>query len=197
MARNKWTPVVGAALILLFTGCEGSDSPDPESPSVGTRVSPLAELHTISAAGDPLADVQGAVRVLAELQYTQSRLIAYSNGESCGILVLADNDSKGKRIHLVSKWPAEGDGSNVYPAGPYNSASGAGDAGTWASMLCSKNAMVIEYAPGEEGGPKQSRGQIAVTSVPNDRATSRIVIGDSGARRQIEGKAKRPGAPTP
>ncbi|MFB6513103.1 hypothetical protein ACFCXF_14435 [Streptomyces virginiae] len=197
MARNKWTPAVGAALILLVTGCEGSGSPDPESPSVGTRVSPLAELNPISVAGDPLAEVQGAVKILAELQYTQSRLIAYANSDSCGILVLADNESKGKRIHLVSKWPAEGEGSNVYPAGPYNSASGAGGTGTWASVLCSRNAMVIEYAPGEEGGPKESRGQVAVTSVPNDPGTSRIIVGDPGARQQIEGKAQRQGASTP
>ncbi len=197
MARNKWTLTIGAALALLLAGCNGSGSADTESPSPSMRFTPLTELSSISISGDPLAEVQGVVKILAELQYNQSRLIAYANSDSCGILSVADSEPRGNRIHLVTKWPAEGEGTNAYAAGPYNSASAAGGTMTWASVLCSKNAMVIEYTPGEDGGPKQSRGQVAVTAVPNTPGTSRIVVGDPGARRQIEDQAQRSATPAP
>ncbi|MFG2987983.1 hypothetical protein ACGFZK_01470 [Streptomyces sp. NPDC048257] len=161
------------------------------------RFTPLTELDSISVAGDPLAEVQGAVKILAEFQYNQSRLVAYANSDSCGILAVTDSEPKGNRIHLVTKWPTESEGSNTYPAGPYNSASGAGGTKTWAFVLCSKSAMVIEYTPGENGGPKQSRGQATVTAVPNTPDTSRIIIGDPGARRQIEDQTHRSAPPTP
>ncbi|MEU6760835.1 hypothetical protein [Streptomyces sp. NPDC046685] len=152
---------------------------------------PLTELDSISVAGDPLAEVQGDAKILAELQYNQSRLIAYTNSGSCGILAIVDLEPKVKLIHLVSNWPVEDEGSNAYPVGPYNSASGAGELKTRASVLCSKNAMVIEYTPGEDGGPKQSRGQVTVTAAPHTPDTTRIIIGDPAARRQIEAQAQR------
>ncbi|MBT2406332.1 MULTISPECIES: hypothetical protein [unclassified Streptomyces] len=194
MARSKRTLVIGAAFIALIVGCENDGGGiDSESPSHDTPGSRLTELGAISVADDPLTEAEGAVKILSEIRYKQSRLIAYVNGDSCGIVVTPKGGSKEKQMHLVSKWPAGGEGSDSYPAGPYNSASGAGGSKAWASMLCSKNAMVIEYSSGQDASPEQSRGQVAVMRVTDSPATSRIIIGDSGTRRQIEDRAEELG----
>ncbi|WP_141754148.1 hypothetical protein [Streptomyces subrutilus] len=190
MAKNKQPLVIGAALIFLLVGCESGGGPDMGTSSDGTQPAALNELDSISVAGDPLADIAGPVKIISELQYGQSRLIAYVNGDSCGILATSKGDVNVNRIHLVSKWPARGEGTNNYPAGPYNSASGAGDPQSWASLLCSKNAMVFEYASGEGGAPEQARGPVTATQVADRPATTRIVVGDAEVRKQIENHVK-------
>ncbi|MEV7442819.1 hypothetical protein AB0O22_16955 [Streptomyces sp. NPDC091204] len=192
MARNHWTLVIGAAFIFLLTGCESGSHPDGETSPSGIHFTPLAELEVIPVSADPLSDTPGPVKILSELQYGQNRLIAYTNSDSCGLLATSKGDPKVNRIHLVSKWPADGQGSNSYPAGPYNSASGTGGPKIWASLLCSKNAMVIEYASGE-GAPEHARGQVTVTQAADSPATSRITIGDSQTRKQIENWVKASG----
>ncbi|WP_158754677.1 hypothetical protein [Streptomyces sp. NRRL F-2580] len=194
MARNHRTLAIGAAFIFFIAGCESGGRRDGETPPNGIQFAPLAQLEAISVSGDPLADISDPVKILSELQYGQNRLIAYVNNDSCGILAASKGDPKVNQIHLVSKWPANGQGSNGYPAGPYNSASGPGNQRVWASLLCSKNAMVIEYASGE-GAPEQARGQVTVTQAANIPATSRITIGDSQTRKQIENWVKASGKP--
>ncbi|MEC4572504.1 hypothetical protein [Streptomyces virginiae] len=193
MARTRQTPVIGVALILLLTGCEGGGTPDGESSANGARFTPLVELEGISPGGDPPADMAGPVKVLSELQYGQSRLTAYVKADSYGFIAAPKSDTPGhpagSGMHLVSTWPADGEGSDRYPAGPYSSASGAGDPNAWASVLCSRNAMVIEYASGAAGAPEQARGHVTVTQVGNTPATLRIVIGDHTARQQIVNRA--------
>ncbi|MFJ9646534.1 hypothetical protein [Streptomyces sp. NPDC101206] len=115
------------------------------------------------------------------------------NNESCGILAHAIKDPKANRIHLVSRWPNEGQGSNSYPAGPYNNASGASGPKTWASLMCSKNAMVIEYVSGEPNAPAAARGPISTTQISNNPPTTRIIVGEAGLRKQIEDHAGTPG----
>ncbi|MFE3560508.1 hypothetical protein ACFXKW_37510 [Streptomyces sp. NPDC059193] len=195
MAQNKKTLAIGAAVIFLLAGCESGGEPDRGTPSNDTRLAALSELESISVAGDPLADIAGPVKIISELQYGRSRLIAYVNSDSCGILATSKDDANANRIHLVSKWPAHGEGSDNYPAGPYNSASGAGDAQTWASLLCSKNAMVLEYASAEGGAPEQTRGPVTVAQVANSPATTRIIVGDAEARKQIENRVKESETP--
>ncbi|MFB7176867.1 hypothetical protein ACFCYI_04060 [Streptomyces sp. NPDC056257] len=195
MARNHRTLVIGAAFIFLIAGCESGAHPGGEESSNGSHFTPLTELESIPVADDPLTDISSPVKILSELQYGQNRLIAYVNTDSCGILATSKEDPKANRIHLVSKQPAEGEGSNSYPAGPYNSASGTGGPKIWASLLCSKNAMVIEYTSDEQGAPEHARGQVTVTQATNSPATSRITIGDSQTRKQIENWVKDSGKP--
>lgn len=130
MAWKKKPLVFGAAFIFLLTGCESGADSDAEPTSTGVQVTALSELEAISVADDPLADAEsassGTLKILAELRDGQDRIIMFANGDSCGIQVDAKGDQKANRIHLVSKWPAGGEGSNIYPAGPYNSASGSG-----------------------------------------------------------------------
>ncbi|WP_404961852.1 hypothetical protein [Streptomyces sp. 147326] len=190
MAHDGRTLIIGAAFILLLAGCESTGGSDGESPVRGTHLTPLVELEAVPVVGDPLDDVAGPVKILSELQYGHHRLIAYVNGDSCGVLATSKGESKANSLHLVSKWPAGGEGSNVYPAGPYSSASSAGGANIWAFFLCSKNAMVIEYSSGEDGVPERARGPVTVAQVTDSPATSRITVGDPEARRQIEERAK-------
>ncbi|MFD6181265.1 hypothetical protein [Streptomyces goshikiensis] len=191
MARTKRTLAVGAALLALTVGCKSEGGGlDPASPSRGTPGSQLTELGAISVADDPLTDMEGKIKILSEIEYENSRLIAYVNGSSCGVAVTLNGSSKEKQIHLVSKWPATAEGNNSYPAGPYNSASGAGSPKAWASMLCSKNAMVIEYSSGDDANPAHSRGQVTVLRATGSPAKTRIIIGDSETRRQIADQAR-------
>ncbi|MGW5852492.1 hypothetical protein ACWFQ8_31970 [Streptomyces sp. NPDC055254] len=193
MARHMQTLVFGAAFILLLAGCESGGTPDGESPSKGIGIIPLAEMETISVADDPLADMDGPIKILSELKFGQERLIAYVRNDSCGILATSKNQPTVNQIHLVSKWPSGGEGSNRYPQGPYNSASGVGDPKIWASLLCGKNAMVIEYSSGHPGAPEQARGPVTVAQVTHHPVTSRIIVGDPVARQQIEGPLKESG----
>src|SRR5262245_20092711 len=134
MARSVRTLVIGAAFAFLLVGCQDSKGVDSRPTSSGPRVTSLSDLEAINIEGDPLAEVTGSVKILSDLQYGQNRILAYVNNESCGILAHAINDPKVNRIHLVSRWPNEDQGSNAYPAGPYNNVSGAGGPKTWASL---------------------------------------------------------------
>nr|MDT0518871.1 hypothetical protein [Streptomyces sp. DSM 41633] len=196
MAQNRRTLAVGGALVLLLAGCESAGVPDGESSSNGAPVTQLVEMEALPVVDDPLSDVAGPVRILAELQYGEDRLIAYVNGDGCGIRATSKGASTANPIHLVSKWPVGGDGSTSYPLGPYNSASSAEGAKIWATLLCSRNAMVIEYSSGGEGVPERARGPVTVARVADSPAASRITVGDPGARRQIEDWVKS-GKPAP
>ncbi|MEV6681941.1 hypothetical protein AB0N09_34470 [Streptomyces erythrochromogenes] len=186
MSRRKRTLAAGAAFITLFAGYEYGDASGCKPASIDARRTPLAELKAIPVVDAPLGDAEDPVRILAEVRYRQSRLIAYVNGDSCGIVATSEEHSEKQHIHLMSKWPAGGEGTADYPAGPYNSASTAGGPAAWASMLCSKNAMVIEYTSEQDDGPELTRGQVTVTQERNTPPSSRIVIAGAGTRRQIE-----------
>ncbi|MGW6786343.1 hypothetical protein [Streptomyces sp. NPDC054987] len=196
MALMRRAPAMGVALALLVAGCDGSGPSDGEASGQGNHGTPLTELEGLPAAGDPTAEAAGPVKVLSELQYGRSRLTAYVTAGSCGFIAAptAPKDDpaappRGGRLHLVSSWPAEGEGGDMYPVGPYNSASGGGAPKTWASVSCSKGAMVVEYVAGETGAPEHVRGHATVTRTAP--ATLRIIVGDRATRQQIVDRAKR------
>ncbi|MEU5069191.1 hypothetical protein AB0G95_34700 [Streptomyces virginiae] len=186
MARIEKALVVGAAFLLLLTGCDDGAGSDADSPPSDARRVPLSELESISIADDPLTDTGGAVRILAEVPYEHGRLIAYVKSGSCGIVATSTRDAKREKIALSSEWPSGDEGSNTLPAGPYNSASGAGGTDTWASLLCGKNAMVIDYTASQAGAPGQSRGQTSVAQVPGQPTTTRTIVGAPETRHEIQ-----------
>ena len=194
MARTARIPAIGAAIIFSMTGCQGN-AEKGEPPTGEERMVRLAKLESITLAGGRPADLAGPVRILAELKYGPNRIVAYANADSCGVMSV--NDSHTDKLHLLSKWPTRGEGSSPYPAGPYNSVSGAGAPETWASMLCSENAMVIDYVSGERATPEQIRGQVSVTQVSEHPATLRITVGEPALRRMIEVKADQSPQPKP
>ncbi|MFD9535800.1 hypothetical protein [Streptomyces sp. NPDC060010] len=190
MAKTKGTLVIGATLILLAVGCDSENSPDGNSTPSGRPPLPLSKLQSISVDADPLGDLEDRPQILSEVQYEDVRLIAYVTRDSCGIITTPRNDPQRSDIHLVSKWPSIGQGTDPYPAGPYNSASGNGSAKTWASLLCSQDAMVIEYTPATAtSNAGKIRGEATATPLRNNRAVSQIVIGDPTTRMQIQHQA--------
>ncbi|MEU6210844.1 hypothetical protein ABZ891_13115 [Streptomyces sp. NPDC047023] len=144
------------------------------------------ELEPISIADSPLAGADGAVRIVSEVPYPNGRLIAYVKEGACGIFATSAQDSNEEKIDLASEWPRGDEGSNTNPAGPYNKVSGAGGPKTWASMLCGKSAMVIEYATGQAGAPGPGRGHTTVAQLPGRPATSRIIVGAPDIRDRIQ-----------
>ncbi|WP_411105153.1 hypothetical protein [Streptomyces sp. cmx-4-9] len=198
MAKTKRTLAIGAALIALTFGCDSGRAPDKNStPSEGRNI-PLTELRGISVDSDPLEDLKDHPRILSEVQYGDVRLIAYVTSDSCGIVATPKSDPQRSDIHLVSKWPSHGQGTAPYPAGPYNSVSGNGSAKAWASLLCSKDAMVIEYTvDAASSSPGEIRGEVTTTPVPNNRSVSRIIIGDPATRLQIQHHPDESGTNTP
>ncbi|MCJ1677856.1 hypothetical protein MTF65_10975 [Streptomyces sp. APSN-46.1] len=185
---------LAAAFIFALTGCEDSVTPDVNPTKSAIRFTPLNELESIGVSDDPLNDFEeasaGSLRILAELDSSQRRIIAYINGDSCGLLITSKADPKVNDIHLVSHFARGDDGTNPYPAGPYNSASGAGSSTKWASMHCGTNAIVIEYTPGEPDAPMNARGHASVMRIPHGPSATRIVIGEQKTREQIADRAK-------
>ncbi|MER5757696.1 hypothetical protein [Streptomyces sp. NPDC002082] len=184
MAKMKRTLAIGAALICLTVACDSEKTPDGESTPHSI---PLTELKKMSVNDDPLGELKDHPQIVSEVQYGDGRLIAYVTSDSCGIITTSKNDPQRNDIHLVSKWPSDGQGTDPLPAGPYNSASSNGSAKAWASLLCSKDAMVIEYTPdGARSSLGQIRGEATATQLPGNRADSRIIIGDPATRQQIQ-----------
>ncbi|MEU5146603.1 hypothetical protein AB0G42_05285 [Streptomyces yangpuensis] len=187
----RTTALLAAVAALSLVGCAGGESgaaPAGEAVSGGAGLIPLARLAGIHVDGGLPADVEGPSSVLAELRYGHGRLIAYVQGDSCGIVAtpVGEGDAGAVPIRLVAKRPGAGGGSSRLPVGPYNSASVAGGPRTWASLLCGENAMVIEYSSVGEGVPRQVRGPVTVTRTGGRPAVSRIIVGDPAARGLIE-----------
>ncbi|NXY94629.1 hypothetical protein HYE82_09530 [Streptomyces sp. BR123] len=152
----------------------------------------MSDLEAIDVADDPLAERNGGVKILSDVQYGQSRVLGYVNKESCGILAHARNDPKENRIHLVAHWPDAGHGSASHPpglssrpGGPYHAVSGGSGPKAWASLMCSRNAMVISYVSGEPGPPESARGPVTATQVSDTPPTTRITVAEAGLRKQI------------
>ncbi|MCX5129316.1 hypothetical protein [Streptomyces sp. NBC_00347] len=190
MAKMKRNLAIGAAFIFLTVACDSEKTADGESVPRSVQ---LTELKKISVNVDPLGELKGQPQMVSEVQYGDGRLIAYVTSDSCGIVTTSNSDPRRNDIHLVSKWPSGGRGTDTLSAGPYNNASGNGSGKAWASLLCSKDAMVIEYTPdGASSSLGQIRGEATVTQLPGKQAVSRIIIGDPGTRQQIQKHADDP-----
>ncbi len=191
MGRKFRTLVCGATLALLLAGCTGGEA--LKEPS--DLYAPLSKINPITVSGDPLAENDdslpgGAPRILAEAVEGSHRILMYANETSCGLLTLSGVDAQNVEIHIVSRRPSENEGSSTHPAGPYNSVSGAGDSNTWASMECSKNAIVVAYVSGEPESEPKVRGHVSTVHDLNRPSTSTFIVGDSNARKEISGQLK-------
>ncbi|MCQ6556376.1 hypothetical protein NPS70_24800 [Streptomyces sp. C10-9-1] len=185
-SNRAWVPV--AALLSVLTGCVSSAGPHEPRPSTAHHATPLARLEPISPGGGPLPEDAGRLTVLAEFSSPHDRLLAYVTEDACGLLSDPGGSAEGG-IRLESGFPGEGQGSDAYPGGPYGAVSGADGAGRWASLSCSRNAMVIDYVSGHPGDPGRTRGHATLTEVAGDPATTRIVVGDTGLRGRISRQA--------
>lgn len=194
MARTLKALTIGAALVCLTVGCDSGKAPDGDSNPSSAHEIPLTGLKKISVTDDPLGDLKDRPQILSEVQYGDGRLIAFVTSDSCGIVTTSKDDPQRNDIHLVSKWPSDRQGADIHPSGPYTSVSGNGSAKAWASLLCSKGAMVIEYTLGGAGSDLgRIHGEATAAQLPGNRATSRIIIGDPATRQRIQRQADEPG----
>ncbi|GGW25340.1 hypothetical protein GCM10010381_06120 [Streptomyces xantholiticus] len=174
--------------MLVPTGCTSEPSGTPPAQS-SDRLVPLSKMDPISVADDPLAEhddslTGGSPKFLAEVKSGSQRILMYANKTSCGFLTIPHADPPAIGLHLISQWPSEREGNSHYPAGPYNSSSGSDSSKAWASLACSRNAMVIEYT-GSLDTAAETRGSVSITRAPDRRSGSLIVVGDQEVRKRI------------
>ncbi|MGE6730812.1 hypothetical protein [Streptomyces sp. NPDC059900] len=153
----------------------------------------MRDAPEISVSGDPFAELDDARpsaerRAIGELHKGGERLIAYTEGGRCGLLVTRSGNEKGPVLSLDTAMPKSDDqGSSKMPAGPYlkSSATGSGASKPWASMSCGKNAMVIEYSSHGTGNPSKPRGSVSTAEGPEGSHSLFVAVGEEGARKKI------------
>lgn len=127
-------------------------------------------------------------KVIGEIRKGPYRLIAYIQGDACGLRVADVTNSSRSLIHITAAWPrSDSEGSASYPAGPYNSASAAGVNGsrTWASLRCSNSAMVIDYSSPDHGSASDRRGNISIKERHKNLGALTVIVGSRAARESI------------
>lgn len=187
MALTVRALVIGATLLISCAGCSGSSNGSPPG-----QFTQLKNLDPINVSGDVFADIEfegsQQPRVVGEVRKGKYRIIAYTQGESCGVVAVSADDPKVSSVHLDSQWSKESSNSaQKYPAGPYSFTSGAGsrDPGAWTSLACSKNAMVIEYASRETEPASTPRGSLSIEEKAGKPPTLTMVVGSEKARSKI------------
>ncbi|MFD0163593.1 hypothetical protein ACFVJH_05480 [Streptomyces decoyicus] len=189
--------VIGAALSLFCMACTatGGHNPSP-TPSSADRFTPLNRLKPIDLDGDPLSETEtfhanGTPKAIGEVRTGNYRVIAYTEGSSCGILVVDAKSSKKPSINLVSAWPKnDSDGIRRYAAGPYSFASGAGSDGSHsrASLYCSESAMVIEYSAKGNAQASGRQGHVSIKERHSAPESLVVIVGSDAARKKIRGQ---------
>ncbi|WP_449480042.1 hypothetical protein [Streptomyces avidinii] len=192
MVRKIRSLVLGAALVLSLQGChQAGDAPDRGAEkSAAAPLIPLSEITSIAIADDPLAEASEQPKILAEVEGDQHRVIVYATQDSCGLFIASHADPKSADIHLVSNWPSGSEGSDAHAAGPFNAVSGAGGSALWASMMCGRHAVVVEYTCDQSEGRSQVRGNVSTEQVSDHPSTLRVVVGGSRARELITERVK-------
>ncbi|MFF3765679.1 hypothetical protein ACFYYR_16545 [Streptomyces sp. NPDC001922] len=192
MTKRTTALVVGVTLGLMCTACTSGEEeqkrvPPPASPEPAT----LKRLPEISISGDPLAgresgESPGTQRVLGEVYKGKARIIAYTEGDKCGVLVLNSGHKKDASINLITGWPDHrSEGSSNLPAGPYSTSSGADSEGTGrASLSCGKNAMVVQYSSDVPASVSRQRGSVTTAPSPGKKNFS-VVVAPRGIRKSI------------
>lgn len=185
---------LGATLPLLCVACtSGSGDGATHEPSAAqfTHLSRLDSIdeteEKIIAAGE-FPSNSHTPKVIGEVRKDSFRLIAYIQGDSCGLRVTDAMNPKRSFLHITSAWPEnDSSGSAKYPAGPYHFASAQGASGSamWASLGCSKSAMVIDYSSRARGSASDQRGNVSVKEHSKNPEALTVVIGPREVREEI------------
>ncbi|MFI1170429.1 hypothetical protein [Streptomyces melanogenes] len=191
MSRNIRAVLSGAILLVACAAC--TDDGSSTSAATPEQFSSLETLAAVSESDDILADLPSAgsaapARVVGEVRKGQERILAYVQGNKCGLVGASTTGPKKVYLHLVSGWPKDGeDSARPYSGGPYSIATGAGTGTTpsWASLSCSHSAMVISYQSEEVRPAGKPIGQAAFREKHGHPAELIIVIGSDRARAKI------------
>ncbi|MCF3176177.1 hypothetical protein IPZ61_23015 [Streptomyces sioyaensis] len=199
MAKAIRKLAIGAALSLLCMACTAAGGHNPSTDaSPADRFTPLSRLKPIDLDGDPLSETETfhakeheSPKAIGEVRTDRYRIIAYTEGSSCGILVVDAKSSKKPSINIVSAWPKnDSDGIRRYAAGPYSFASGAGADGSHsrASMYCSESAMVIEYSAKGKAQASGRQGHVSIKERHSVPESLIVTVGSDAARKKIRGQ---------
>lgn len=185
---------IGVTLSLSCVACTSGGGNKATHDSSAGQFAHLSQLKSIDAnegrliAADEFPSESHTPKVIGELRKGSYRLIAYIQGDSCGLRVADAMNSKRSLIHVTSAWPEnDSGGSTKYPAGPYSFASveATSGSGTWASLGCSKSAMVIDYSSRDRGSASDQRGNVSFKERPKDPGNLTVIIGPREAREKI------------
>ncbi|MGW2392149.1 hypothetical protein ACWCYK_22015 [Streptomyces lydicamycinicus] len=197
MAKAIRKLAIGAALSLSCMACTATSGNNPSTaPSFVDRFTPLNRLEPIDLDGDPLSETEtfqtsGTSKAIGEVHAGNYRVIAYTEGSSCGILVVDAKSSKKPSINFVSAWPKNDSGGiRRYAAGPYSFASGAGGDGSHsrASLYCSESAMVIEYSVKGNAQVSARQGHASIKERHSTPESLIVIVGSDAARKKIRGQ---------
>lgn len=193
MKRLAQHTVIGSALLLACVACAsgvGGSSPSTH-PSPSSAKPSLLQLPVLNLADDPLSEQDvstspGGLRVLGEVRNGPDRLIIYTAGHKCGLVTTRKGDESNFSIQVLTAWPEDStQGSASLPHGPYLNSSAKGSQGTWASLSCGKEAMIIKFFSPKISKSLNYRGSLDVIKSPNSENPVSIVVGTREVREKI------------
>ncbi|MFF5439685.1 hypothetical protein [Streptomyces achromogenes] len=185
---------LGVTLSLACVACTSGGGSVAAHESASNRFVHLTQLKSVDSneekfiTADEFPPTSGSPKVIGELRKGNYRLIAYVQGDSCGLRVAETTKPEHSLLHITSAWPRkDSEGSASYPAGPYSFASAAGANGSklWASLACSKSAMVIEYSAPEPGAVSDQRGNVSIEEQHKTSGSLAVIVGSREARERI------------
>ncbi|MCZ1008662.1 hypothetical protein [Streptomyces lydicus] len=186
--------VVGSAVLLACVACtsgegEGKRSALPASDSAGP--SRLHQLPKVDLQDDLLSEQDSLSgpeerKVIGEVRNGADRIVVYVAGRRCGLATTREGDQKNLSIHVLDTWPKDGtQGAADLPYGPYSDTSANGSGGTWASLSCGKDAMVVKFRSPNVSKELKHRGSLDVIKPTSAERSVSVVVGEKGIREKV------------
>ncbi|MGD3105512.1 hypothetical protein [Streptomyces sp. YGL11-2] len=192
MKRLTRHTVIGSALLLACVACtSGKGGSVPSALPSSTEPSRLLQLPVVNLADDPLSEQDGSIgpekrRVIGEVRNGPDRIIIYTAGQKCGLATTREGDERHLSIYLLTAWPKDSNqGDKHLPFGPYLNSSATGSGGTWASISCGKDAMVVKFFAPHISGTSKYRGSLNVVKPLNAGSPISVVAGTREIREKI------------
>ncbi|MGX1755699.1 hypothetical protein ACWIG5_02060 [Streptomyces lydicus] len=124
--------------------------------------------------------------MIGEVRNGTDRIIVYVAGRRCGLATTREGDQKSLSIHVLDAWPKGGtQGAADLPNGPYSHVSANGSGGTWASLSCGKDAMVVKFWSPNVSKELKHRGSLDVIKPTSAERSVSVVVGEKGVREKV------------
>ncbi|MFG2196013.1 hypothetical protein [Streptomyces sp. NPDC048639] len=199
MHRGSAALTAAATAVLVCAGCTESVTFSDRAPasSRSARVSgALEQLPETSTAHRPVdIDSGEEQRVLGEVSRGKEHIVAYTEGDKCGMHLVPADPSGQAGSDTLAAWPTdEPADSSGLPLGPYSvdSTSSYGhNKASWATLRCSKDAIVIEYGSDVNTPVTGMRGSVSTVTPDKSRNDVTIVVAESRDRLRILTKLTR------